>query len=125
MLAAKKRTDTERVVLDRVYHALGSVRALNPDATVSQVMALLYVAMKPNVKQTEIMRELTMRDSGQSSLISRLSVGDKRNPGLELIEGRDNPQDRRERLLELTNKGDIFVDTLISRLDPKRHHKED
>lgn len=120
---AKKRDEVDKACLERLFNALNVVRGVSEDATVSQVMALLHIAIHPDTTQTELLTHLSMRSSGQSALISRLAGGDQRSNGLNLVGARENPLDRRQKLLDLTIRGDAVVDSIVALLKggPTQH----
>jgi DNA-binding MarR family transcriptional regulator len=82
------------------------MRDLHPDMTVMQVLTLALIAESPGILQRDLYRQLGATDSAASRIVAILSdVGSRNTPGMGLVSMRVNPQDRRERLVELTSKG--------------------
>lgn len=101
---------------EAMFVALRRLREVHPDMTVLQAMAFLQVAAKPGVSQKAIG---TMLEAGADSTASRIlgllaDVGFRGTKGLNLVEFRNNPMDRRERLMFLSPKGKRLMVTLAT-----------
>ena len=89
-----------------IYRAAFRLRDLHPDFTVSQLQLLALVALEPGCTQARVYERLAQSDSSISRNIALLSeIGNRYRGGLSLISVKVNQQDRRERLLFLTEKG--------------------
>jgi DNA-binding MarR family transcriptional regulator len=94
----------------RVYRVLGRLRDRHADMTVLQAMCFFLVSARPGISQRQLMNELDSNDSTISRILSLLSdLGDRKSAGLDLIEMKVNPNDRRERLMFLSPKGRRFM----------------
>ena len=90
----------------KLYRAAFRLRDIHPDFTVSQLQLLCLVAETPGIIQAEVFQRLGQTDSAVSRNIALLTdIGTRYRDGLELIEVKVNPNDRRARLLSLTRKG--------------------
>lgn len=96
----------------KLYRAAFRMRDIHPDFTVSQLQLLCLVADNPGIIQAEVFQRLGQTDSAVSRNIALLTdIGTRYRDGLELIEVKVNLNDRRERLLSLTRKGErLFED---------------
>lgn len=111
----KKRTD-DAVWLGHLIDLLQEFRKLHSDATLNQVISFLAIAREENITQSEVLAMLEMKTSGQSRIISLLSKhGDRGVSGWDVIRQDENPLDRRQKLLTLTGKGKLVLNTVRDR----------
>lgn len=81
----------------------------HPDMTVYQAQFFIMVAANPGINQKDLYTSLGSNDSVASRTLALLSdVGSRSVPGLNLVSAKINPLDRRERLLNLTPKGETL-----------------
>ena len=112
----------------RVVKALSRLREMHGDMTILQAMMFFRIASEPGVTQSTLWRELDTYDSVASRSVAILSsygvkvrdpktgaVARETKP-LNLIEVRENPENRREKGLSLTNKGRKLMQDIISDL---------
>lgn len=98
-----------------LVRALGRLRDRHADMTLQQAMTFFLVAQNPGITQRAIYETLGTNDSVASRTVAILSdVGSRNTPGLDLIEVKINPQDRRERILRLTPKGKRLMDDIVA-----------
>jgi DNA-binding MarR family transcriptional regulator len=103
---------------DRLIAALNVIAATNESATVKQIIALLYVAQKPGITQTELMNKLDFSSSGMSELVSLLtSDGLRHRPGWDVIEKRVDEDDTRSKPLHLSAHGRAVLEAVRKQLD--------
>jgi DNA-binding MarR family transcriptional regulator len=101
----------------RVCKVLGRLRDRHPDMTVLQAQCFFTVAARPGISQRQLMNEMDSNDSTISRILALLSdLGDRKSAGLDLIEMKVNPMDRRERLMFLSPKGKRFIADVASDL---------
>lgn len=101
--------------------ALSRLRDLYSDMTILQAMCFLIVAGRPGIAQRELYRELGTTDSAASRVVALLSdVGSRSGVGLDLIETRIDPEDRRNRILTLTRRGERLIEDIARDIKPKR-----
>lgn len=111
----KKRTP-DAIWLDAMIDLLQEFRKLHTDATLNQVISYLAIAREENITQSEVLTLLDMKTSGQSRIISLLSAhGDRGVSGWNVIRQDENPMDRRQKLLSLTSKGRLVLNTVRDR----------
>ena len=93
------------------YRALQRFRDLHNEATVLQVQLFLLVTERPGIAQSDLYTALGVSDSAASRILAFLSeIGGRHSEGLRLIAISVNPNDRRERTVTLTTKGQRLAD---------------
>lgn len=111
------------VPANRMLKALSRLRAMHGDMTILQAMIFFRIAAEPGVTQRTVWREFDTYDSVLSRGVAVLShagvkgAGGKRSEPLYLVEVRENPDDRREKLLYLSEKGRTLMQDIISDLN--------
>lgn len=86
---------------------LTELHEVDPQMTVSSAIAFLYVAEHQPCQMRDIAMRLKLAQSTTSRMIADLTELDRnRQPGLDLIESKPWPQERRRRILALTAKGE-------------------
>lgn len=101
--------------------ALGRLRDRHDDMTITQAMFFLFVAHNPGTTQRALYQALGSNDSVASRTLAILSdLGARNTAGLDLVTMRVNPNDRRERLLDLTPKGKRLLADLHADLTRRR-----
>ena len=90
-----------------LFNVMRRLREKHEDMTALQVMCLMRVAAKPGIGQRELQIELeTGSNSTASRILGMLSQhGTRGAEGLNLVDMKTNPLDRRERRLYLSPKG--------------------
>ena len=77
-----------------------------PDMTIFQAMHFLYIAENPGISQHDLIVGMGVTDTTGSRTVQLLGPdGTRGKPGLNLIVVKTDPQDRRQRLLSLSDKG--------------------
>jgi DNA-binding MarR family transcriptional regulator len=120
---AGREAEDLTIAADTIYKVMARLRAKHEDLTALQVMCLMRVASKPGISQRSIQKELA---AGANSTASRIlgilsDVGARGTKGLELIEMRVNPMDRRERLVYLSPKGKKLMTDIAKDLAKAYH----
>jgi len=117
MNGSPDQTSTANALL----RAFNRLRDLHSDMTLLQASFLMYVARSPGVSQRALYEALGSNDSVASRTLAILSdVGSRNTPGLGLINMRPNPQDRRERVVTLTPKGNRLMADLAEDIAIRR-----
>lgn len=112
MGSSSPRTDTQRKVA-QLFRALQRFRDLRPEITALQVQVFLLVAERPGIPQSDLYKALGVSDSAASRIIAILSdIGGRYTEGFKLIEVSVNPNDRRERTIGLTTKGQRLAEDM-------------
>jgi DNA-binding MarR family transcriptional regulator len=88
--------------------------------TLSHLAALLLIAAHDQLTAAELETALELKQSTVSRMTDLLShhgkKGDEGKPdveGLDLIEGRDDPADRRRKIYSLSQKGRAWLDRVL------------
>jgi DNA-binding MarR family transcriptional regulator len=102
-------------IAGRYLRALSRLREVHPDMTLLQAQFLFFVASNPGCTQRRVYEALDTTDSNAARTLAILSEYGGRNvEALNLVSMNVNPNDRREKLLDLTNKGKRLMDDLVS-----------
>jgi len=103
------------------FVALRRLREVYPDMTILQAMAFFYVAGNEGVPQKQVREHLEAgADSTASRILGMLAdVGFRGTAGVGLILFKNNPHDRRERLMYLSPKGKRLMASIMSDLNIK------
>lgn len=101
--------------LRKMFRLVEAFRTLDSEMPVQQCATFLYVALndKNDISIQAVSKATGQGSSSTSRNIAALSkvikVG---KPGLDLIETRENPYDRRYKTVHLTEKGRRFAESL-------------
>lgn len=93
--------------------AIDLFRMIHDEFPPQLMQLLLTVAMNPNATMTTIGEKSNLTLSQVSRHVERLGHRWGREAGHDLVETVENPDDRRQKLVKLTHKGEKFVQTLI------------
>lgn len=94
---------------------LSKIRQLSPDMPVSQVLCLLTVARKSpeGLSISDLAKSLGLSLPTASRYVAELGKHGIRNKdGLQLLAARENPLERRQKLVVLTDKGEKLLRSL-------------
>ena len=90
--------------------ALSRLRDIHPDMTVLQAQMLFVIACHEGLSQRECYSLVGTNDSTASRVLAILSdIGGRSVAPMHLVAVRVNPEDRRERVLSLTRKGNNLL----------------
>ncbi|WP_151904049.1 MULTISPECIES: hypothetical protein [Roseomonas] len=104
--------------LGSILAVLGIVRKSHPTMTVENLMVLLKVAQNPDIRQSDLAKDMEMSPSVSSRNIAELSeVKLHGQPGLGFLDSRPDIMDRRHKQLSLTKDGEKFVSRLEAVVD--------
>lgn len=100
--------------LEALLYAVQAFRGLDPEIQAQTVATFLFIAMK---NRPVLMQELTDAiDVSQASISRNVAVLSevhrKGKAGHKLIEAWENPDNRRQKFVQLTQRGHMFVKTL-------------
>jgi DNA-binding MarR family transcriptional regulator len=104
--------------LMRMYEAVQMFRELDSEIQAQAMSLFLCVAENPGITMQKAAKLLAVSQSSISRnamLLSRLRRD--RKPGLELLETRDNPDNLREKMMELTPKGKRLASQIGALID--------
>lgn len=115
------RTFDERAALLRgLLYAINPFLALRDRMPLRCVQAFLAVAMYPGESVSDYARRCQLNVNTMSRNL--LDIGPRNRddePGLGLVEARDNPENRRERVYKLTPAGSALLDKVFQAIRPK------
>lgn len=88
--------------------------AMGPQTTLSQARMLLLIAERPNITASELAKEVGMTVAAVSRFVAVMSKGrkDQKTPGRQLVIAKQNPDDDRVKLLQLTEWGRAVLQEL-------------
>jgi len=105
------------IELRRLIAAIDEVRSLYTDVPSTTIVAFLIVASTPGINSQHLRKRLGVSQSATSRHLALLSEFSWNNqPGMDLVETVEDPEDRRNKIAFLTEKGKalaIKVSTLI------------
>ncbi|MDE9449273.1 winged helix-turn-helix transcriptional regulator [Aliiroseovarius sp. Z3] len=107
-------TEPTRKKAKLIYQIMSTLRVLDADMNMNQVVCLCWIALNEGRTQVELRQELGMASSTSSRSLAALSKMHRLGkPGLDLIEWVENPDDRRAKLLFLTTRGRHLMGELV------------
>lgn len=103
--------------LQTLVSCVNKVKKIDPDLRTQAVLLLLAVMDDPGHPQVHYQDKFKIPRSTASRYVSQLGPWAAFNtPGLGLIDAQENPQNRREKQLWLTPKGQRLAQDLIAEL---------
>lgn len=109
-MTGRPRTEAQTEALNRLFRTLDEFRGVYGNALVSELMALIFLAIDPEPTRGRLRDRLSLHDAAQSSQLAKLAAGSVHSPGLNLIEAQGDK-------LKLTSHGEIVVGELAHRLE--------
>lgn len=100
----------------RMYQFIDKFRSLNNEIQAQTIQTFLYVAMSDqrDVPMQEMGKALGLSQASVSRNVSFYSkVNRHRVKGQGLLGSREDPQERRRKVVYLTNKGSMFMSDLV------------
>lgn len=115
--AAWELNDEDRRSMRRMSSIIGLFRGQDAEMPVQQMAVFCWIAVNEGRTQRDLIASLDMPNSSASRNIAALSLVHRLGkPGLGLITWVDNPEDRRAKLLMLTEKGRTFARQVLDLL---------
>ena len=105
---------TLKVKLNQLLSCLEVFRQVDQEMPSQRIVLFLLVASRPGMRMSDVAKKLGLSSSAVSRNLSELSkwgIGINK-PGVDLLYAEENPQDRREKMIYLTPKGERLVETL-------------
>jgi DNA-binding MarR family transcriptional regulator len=102
--------DNPNVKLMSLYQAIELYRALDPDCPIQVISLFLLIATSPGRTISSYAQQTGMSLASVSRAAARLSsygIGDKGK--FDFVRYEENPENRREKYLFLTSKGERFI----------------
>ena len=101
--------DSADVALPTLIRVLEEFRTLDPDLPIQYALSFLTLAQNEGLSMGELAQRLAIAQSSASRNIAALSDWHSfGKPGLGLVEAREDPRERRRKLVSLTPKGHAF-----------------
>jgi DNA-binding MarR family transcriptional regulator len=108
----------EATSLRTILAALDVIRAVDPEMPAQTLQALMEVVNDPGIVQNDLQKKLSLSTAATSRIVARLSEWKRhQEPGLNFVEARPNPLDRRFALVYPTARGMTFARKLIASLN--------
>ena len=105
---------------NRVYQLIDKFRSLNGEIQAQTMQTFLYVGMSPDrdVPMQEMGKALGLSQASISRNVSFFSkINRHRSKGVGLLGSREDPKERRRKVVYLTNKGSMFMADLVGILN--------
>jgi DNA-binding MarR family transcriptional regulator len=101
--------------MNMIIRALNTFRSqTRDDIPISTLEAFLWIAGKDKPAVQDMMKALVYSKQGASRVVSVLGPGLPDKDGFGLIQLRDDPKDRRYKLITLTPRGKQLYDQLMN-----------
>ena len=115
--AVWEMNDEDRRAMRRLSSLVGLFRKQDAEMPVQQMAVFCWIVTNEGRVQRDLCAALDMPNSSASRNIAALSLVHRLGkPGLGLITWVDNPEDRRAKLLMLTEKGRTFARQVLDLL---------
>jgi DNA-binding MarR family transcriptional regulator len=107
------------IELRRMIAAVDELRSIYPDVPATTITAFLVIATTPGISSQHLKARLGVSQSATSRHLALLSEFSWNNqPGLNLVDSIEDPEDRRNKIAFLTAKGRGVATKLASVLRP-------
>ncbi len=107
--------DSADAALPTLIRVLEEFRTLDPDLPIQYALSFLTLAQNEGLSMGELAQRLAIAQSSASRNIAALSDWHSfGKPGLGLVEAREDPRERRRKLVSLTAKGHAFLHRLTA-----------
>lgn len=107
--------DAADAALPTLIRVLEEFRTLDPDLPIQYALSFLTLAQNEGLSMGELAQRLAIAQSSASRNIAALSDWHSfGKPGLGLVEAREDPRERRRKLVSLTAKGHAFLHRLTA-----------
>ncbi|MFD2261621.1 MarR family winged helix-turn-helix transcriptional regulator [Lacibacterium aquatile] len=98
---------------------LEEFRKLDPDLPIQYALSFLTLASNEGLSLGELASRLDIAQSSASRNVAALSAWHSfGKPGLDLVEAKEDPRERRRKLVTLTPKGHELIERLRDILSP-------
>lgn len=107
--------ESGKATLEQAVRLLERLREFDPDMPVQRALVLLCVGRTGVAGMEELSREVNLTLSAISRNVAALGqYGFGKSPGLELVETREDPANRKRKLVMLTGKGKKMLALLVT-----------
>lgn len=110
LTSSSNRSTSEKIALRRTQSILQEFRELQSDMTVKTASIFAYIAANPGISISELREQTNTKQSTCSRTVALLSEWETYEaPGFSLVWTEEDPQERRKKLVHLTDKGEEFA----------------
>lgn len=114
----------EKQAVRLLAHCISEIRELHPEIQAQTIHVLLEVAIQPGITMGQLMKKTLLSQSSCSRNVSLLADWNRHGyPGLGLVKTKEDPTERRRKIVTLTLKGRELVALLADIVS--REHWED
>lgn len=107
--------------VDRLMSVLEAFRELDPDMPIQYALSFLTLARHPGLSIRELSERLGIAQSSASRNVAALSAWHSfRKPGHGLVEAKEDPRERRRKIVSLTPKGKALMRRLDQEMDGRK-----
>lgn len=104
--------------LRKLLRLLEEFRKLDPEMPLQQAVTFVEVALRPGISVTELSDRVGQALSSTSRNVAALGeVNRNRQQGHNLVVAKEDPLERRKKIVSLTPKGRRVAETLITLLE--------
>jgi DNA-binding MarR family transcriptional regulator len=98
---------------------LAALREIDPYLPTQTAECLLTVALQPGLSMAQLAERTGLAQSSCSRNVSALSKWHRMGKeGYDLVEAVDDPRERRRKIIFLTTKGKMLVQTVLQTIEP-------
>lgn len=107
----------DKRALRRLIQFIKEVRAVAPDMPAQTIETLLTIAVYPNLSMNELIKKTGLSQSSCSRNVAYLSPLHRAGKqGIDLVKAYEDPEDRRRKLVMLSEKGQQLTLTLARKI---------
>lgn len=109
--------DVSNKAVKIVYDILQDYRDINPNMSVSQIMAFLNVSINEGASLKELADNMGIKIPTLSRILIDIGFRNRHmEPGLNLVESRQDPMELRKNQYTLSKRGHYLIDKLTKKL---------
>lgn len=102
------------------YRAIEEMRKLDPELPLQTVAVFVAVALKPGITMKDLGPLVGLSQASISRNVAALAKTHRLDkPGLDLLIAREDPVERRRKIVELTPKGRGVLSALLAALEER------
>jgi DNA-binding MarR family transcriptional regulator len=104
-----------QMTTDEAIKILSGIQRIDPDMPIQQALCLLFIAKaKEGMSLTELSKKVGIGLTTASRYVSALGqVNRHKEEGYNLIESKEDPMERRKKIIRLTIKGEITLRNIL------------
>lgn len=104
--------------IEEINDLFRRLQELHPEMPLGMAYSFFVIASKDSegVSLTDLANRVSIGLASASRYVAALGVADRRrDPGLGLVEAREDPLERRKKIIKLTPKGRAFINKVVGR----------